>query len=50
MAPFLLLWSGLGLVISKISMSYFALSLPLILGFIFFQKAIKELFALERKR
>jgi len=45
--PFLILWSILlSIVQDRIVVSYFAFSLPLILGFIYFQKAVKELFNL----
>ncbi len=47
MVPFLLWWSLLGLIISKVSMNYLALSLPLILGLLYFQKAFKEIFNLK---
>jgi hypothetical protein len=49
MAPFLLAWSLLGSFMPKLSMNYFALSLPLILGFVFFQKTVKELFSLDKQ-
>jgi hypothetical protein len=48
-APFLLACSFLGLIISKITMNYLAFSLPLILGFIYFQRTIKELFNFDNK-
>lgn len=43
--PFMVAWTGLGFVVkSSSSLSYLAFSLPLILGFLFFQKFIEELF------
>jgi hypothetical protein len=50
LAPFLIVWSILSHFVSdKAVLNYFAFSLPLILGFIFFQKSIKELFSFEKK-
>lgn len=46
--PFLTMWSLLDLIINnKIVLSYFAFSLPLILGLTYFQKLIKEFFDLR---
>src|SRR5258708_25318089 len=43
--PFLLLWSAVSHIVnSKITLDYLAFSLPLILGFIYFQKLLKSLF------
>src|SRR5581483_7049964 len=48
--PFLVLWIGLSFVITnKIILSYFAFSLPLIVGFIFFQKFVREIFEFKEK-
>lgn len=48
--PFLSFWSIISFIISdKIVLNYLALSIPLILGFIFFQKTLKELFKLNDK-
>ncbi len=48
MFPFLVVWSFLSFIISdKAALNYLAMSLPLILGFIYFQKTIKELFSLN---
>lgn len=50
LAPFLLLTAVINYFIpSKVAMNYLALSMPLILGFIYFQKAIRELFKVEKK-
>ncbi len=46
--PFLYVWFLLSkIIVNTIVLSYFAFSLPLILGFLFFQKFIKELFQLN---
>lgn len=48
--PFMTLWLILKEIIpSGIAISYFAFSLPLILGLLFFQKAIRELLNLNHK-
>lgn len=50
LAPFLLLTALINYLIpSKVAMNYLALSVPLILGFLYFQKAIRELFKIEKK-
>lgn len=50
LTPFLTVWSFLlFLVKSRVILSYFAFSLPLILGIIFFQKFVKELLNLENR-
>lgn len=50
LAPFLVLVSLLELIIqSKVALNYLAFSFPLVLGYIYFQKAIKELFNLDDK-
>src|ERR1035437_10385087 len=46
--PFLLIWVVLDLILNnKVILSYFAFSLPLILGFIYFNKLLIELFNLK---
>jgi hypothetical protein len=49
--PFLLLWSVINLFITnKVVLDYLAFSLPLILGFIFFQKLIYEFIETDKDR
>lgn len=49
-APYLVVWSMLSFIIQdKVALNHLGFSLPLVLGFIFFQKAIKELFKLDKK-
>src|SRR3990172_687381 len=48
--PFLSIWSVISFIIpSKVFLNYIAFSFPLILGFIYFQRAVKELFNLDNK-
>ena len=48
--PFLTFWYLLSLFIqSKVALHYLAFSFPLILGFIYFQKAAKEFFSFDEK-
>lgn len=48
--PFLLVWTVLeGIIQNKIFLNHFAMSLPLILGQIYFLLSIKELFDLKKK-
>ncbi|HUQ85184.1 MAG TPA: hypothetical protein VM077_02570 [Candidatus Limnocylindrales bacterium] len=47
--PFLSIWSILSFFIhSKVVLDYFSFSLPLIIGFIFFQKLIKEMIEVNK--
>lgn len=49
--PFLSVWSILSLLISsKVALNYLGFSLPLVLGFLYFQKAVKELFSYDDKK
>ncbi len=51
LAPFLVVVSALDLVLAnKLVLNCLALSTPLILGFIFFQESIKELFQLDNEK
>lgn len=48
--PFLSVWSVLSLIIkSKVALNYLGFSIPLVLGFYYFQKAIKELFNIDKE-
>lgn len=50
LAPFLLFTSFVHIFISsKVILNYLAFSMPLILGFIYFQMAVRELFGLDKK-
>lgn len=45
--PFLSVWTVFGMFLSEIQLDYLTFSLPLILGFLYFQKFVKELFQLN---
>lgn len=47
--PFLAMWSMLGSFIPKIVLDYLSFSLPLLLGFIYFQKLTLELFSTNKE-
>ncbi len=50
LAPFLLITAFVNIFVSsKVVLNYLAFSLPLILGYIYFQMAVKELFALDKR-
>lgn len=49
-APYLAIWSLLSTIITdKTVLNHLGFSLPLVLGFIYFQKAVKELFQLDEQ-
>lgn len=50
LAPFLVVTSVIAFILqNEVMLNYLALSLPLILGFLFFQKVIRELFKVSKK-